>query len=124
MLRKVLLVEDHDSLRCLLGKFLSEKFDVVSARDGLEAMSWLSTGMVPDVIVTDHDMPEMNGAELLNQLRCTGLWSKIPVVVLGTDDAQKQDYLYFKTLGAQHFFKKPFSPIALQEKLLQLIEAH
>jgi len=115
------LVEDHDSLRRLLGNFLSDNFDVVGAKNGLEAITWLSKGVVPDVIVTNNEMPEIDGANLLRQLRCTGLWSNIPVVVMGEVEDSDQETLRYKALGAQAFFNRPFSPITLQEKLLQII---
>jgi CheY-like chemotaxis protein len=123
MLGRILLVEDHDSLRHLLGTFLSDKFEVVGAKNGLEALSWLRTGVLPDVIITDNEMPEINGAELLEQLQCTGLWSSIPVLVLGEVDDQHQETIRFKSLGAQDFIKKPFNPLALQEKILQIVGA-
>jgi CheY-like chemotaxis protein len=123
MLRRILLVEDHDSLRCLLGTFLSDKFEVVGAKNGLEAMTWLSKGMVPDVIITDNDMPEINGSELLRQLQCTGLWSKIPVLVLGEVEDSAKEAIHYKLLGAQDFVRKPFNPLDLQEKIIQIVGA-
>lgn len=123
MLRRVLLVEDHDSLRRLLGNFLSDNFDVVGAKSGLEALTWLSKGVVPDVIVTDNEMPGFDGSDLLRQLRCSGLWSNIPVVIMGEVEDSTQETLRYKSLGAKAFFNRPFSPIALQEKLLQIVNA-
>lgn len=121
MLRRVLLVEDHDSLRHLLGKFLSDKFEVVGAKNGLEAMTWLSQGIMPDIIITDNEMPEIDGANLLRQLRCTGLWSNIPVVVLGEVEDSAQETIRYKSLGALDFIRKPFNPMALQEKIIQIV---
>lgn len=120
MLRRVLLVEDHDSLRQLLGSFLSNSFEVVGAKNGLEAMAWLSQGLVPDVIVADKETPGLGAAELLRQLKCTGLWSEIPVVVLADECSAEQESLLYKNLGAQAMVGKPFNPLELQEKLLQL----
>lgn len=122
MNRSLLLVEDHDGLRRIIGSFLSEKFDVVGAKNGLEAMSWLSKGVMPDIIVTDSAMPEIDGAALLSNLRCSGLWADIPVVVLGSgssDDAAEAQR--FKMLGAYEYFAKPFSPTQLQERLMDII---
>ncbi len=124
MLRRVLLVEDHDSLRRLLGNFLSDNFDVVGAKNGLEAITWLSKGLVPDVIITDNEMPEIDGDNLLRQLRCTGLWANIPVVVMGEVEDGDQESRRYQSLGAQAFFNRPFSPIALQDKLLQIVNTH
>ncbi|MBC7774970.1 MAG: response regulator [Phycisphaerae bacterium] len=122
MSRRLLLVEDHDGLRRIIGNFLSEKFDVVGAKNGLEAMSWLSKGVMPDVIVTDTAMPVLDGAALLFNLRCSGLWADIPVVVLGsgnTDDAAEEQR--FKMLGAYGYFAKPFSPTQLQNRLIDIV---
>lgn len=121
MLRKVLLVEDHDNARRLLGNFLSDKFEVTGARNGLEAMTWLSKGLSPDVIVTNKEMPEMDGNDLIRQLRCTGLWSEIPVIVLSQENNGPDDSGYFKSLGVSECFTKPFNPLALQEKILQIV---
>ena len=80
-------------------------------------------GVVPDVIITDNEMPEIDGATLLRQLRCSGLWSGIPVVVMGEVEDTDKEAARFKSLGAQDFFNKPFSPVALQETLLKILGA-
>ncbi len=123
MTRSLLLVEDHDGLRKIIGNFLSDKFDVLGAKNGLEAMSWLSKGVMPDVIVTDTSMPELDGAALLSNLRCSGLWADIPVVVLGSGtngDEHAEEHLY-RNLGAYDYFAKPFSPTQLQDRLIDII---
>jgi CheY-like chemotaxis protein len=121
MNRRLLLVEDHDGLRRVIGSFLSEKFEVVGAKNGLEAMTWLQKGMMPDVIVTDSAMPELDGAALLSNLRCSGLWADIPVVVLGSADDEDEEALRFKLLGAYAYFAKPFSPVLLQNQLMNIL---
>ncbi|MCB0527464.1 MAG: response regulator [Saprospiraceae bacterium] len=119
MKRKILIVEDHDSLRYLMGAFLSRQFEVVGAKNGLDAMSWLGKGQLPDVIVTDMSMPALNGAELLDNLRCSGLYADIPVVVIsGREDDEEEKRI--KQLGARAYLRKPFSPTELQDRLLQL----
>ncbi len=120
MNRKILLVEDHDSLRYLMGAFLSRQFDVVGAKNGLDAMSWLSQGLMPDVIVTDVRMPELGGADFLANLRCSGVYAEIPVVVIsgGSDDLEESR---LKQLGACEYIRKPFSPVMLQDRLKQII---
>ena len=121
MLRKVLLVEDHDNARRLVGNFLSGEFEVIGAKNGLEAMTWLSKGISPDIIITDQHMPEMDGDHLIRQLRCTGMWSDIPVVVLGESENSVQMSNHYTALGACAYFIKPFSPLVLREKLHQIV---
>jgi len=122
MTRSLLLVEDHDGLRTIIGSFLSKNFNVTGAKNGLDAMSWLSKGLMPDVIVTDTDMPELDGAALLSNLRCSGLWADIPVVVLGREGSvDLMEAQQFRTLGACAYFPKPFSPSKLQEELIDML---
>jgi CheY-like chemotaxis protein len=123
MNKKVLLVEDHDSLRQLMGSYLSKSFDVVSAKNGLEAMGLLSKGVRPDIIITDARMPELNGAQLLSNLRCSGMYASIPVVVISGcegDDEERR----FKQLGVSAFFRKPFNPVNLKDRLRQIVQAN
>lgn len=119
MNKKVLIVEDHDSLRYIIGAFLSKNFEVVGARNGLEAMSWLSKGVLPDVIVSDACMPELDGATFLSNLRCSGLFSKIPVVIISGSDSE--DEQQFQKLGISAYFRKPFNPVLLQDQLIQIV---
>jgi CheY-like chemotaxis protein len=122
MNRKVLIVEDHDSLRLLLGSFLSKSFDVVSAKNGLEAMGWLSKGEMPDVIITDLRMPELNGNQFLSNLKCSGMFRDIPVVVISASENEDDERRY-RALGARDFIRKPFNPVNLKERLLQIMPA-
>ncbi len=120
MNRKILLVEDHDSLRYLMGAFLSRNFEVVGARDGLDAMTWLGKGILPDAIVTDIGMPGLDGIEFITGLRCSGMYADIPVVVIsgsGNDEEENR----IRQLGARDYIRKPFSPVTLQERLAQII---
>lgn len=119
MHRKVLLVEDHDSLRYVIGAFLSKRFEVTGAKNGLEAMGYLSQGLVPDVIVTDALMPCLNGFQFLANLQCSGMYAGIPVIVISGSCSEEEE-LRFKQLGVDDYFRKPFNPVQLQDRLLQI----
>lgn len=119
MNRKILLVEDHDSLRQVIGAFLSKSFEVTGAKNGLEAMSCLSQGFMPDVIVTDAMMPGLNGFQLLANLRCSGLFANIPVIVI-SGSCNDEEELRFIQLGVKDYFRKPFNPVHLQDRLIQI----
>ena len=119
MNRKILLVEDHDSLRQVIGAFLSSRFDVTGAKNGLEAMSRLSQGFIPDVIVTDAVMPGLNGFQLIANLRCSGMYASIPVIVI-SGSCNDEEELRFKQLGVNGYFRKPFNPVHLQDRLIQI----
>jgi CheY-like chemotaxis protein len=121
MNRKVLLVEDHDSLRQVIGSFLSKRFEVTGAKNGFEAMCRLSQGLMPDVIVTDAMMPDLTGFQLLAHLRCSGMYADIPVIVI-SGSCNEEEEERFKQLGIQDYFRKPFSPTQLQNRMLQITD--
>jgi CheY-like chemotaxis protein len=122
MNRKILLVEDHDSLRQVIGAFLSRHFEVTGAKNGLEAMSQLSRGFVPDVIVTDALMPGLNGFQFLANLQCSGMYAHIPVVVI-SGSCNEDEEMRFKQLGIHQYFRKPFNPVQLQDSLIRITSA-
>lgn len=120
MKRTVLIVEDHDSLRQLLGAYLTRQYRVVAAKNGLEAMAWMRKGIIPDVIITDLGMPELDGWSFITQLQHSGLFGGIPrIVITGevSDLADRQT----SEIAIDLLLKKPFNPAVLEEKLHALL---
>lgn len=80
---RVLLAEDHDDTRFALTLLLEmEGYEVYAARDGQEALT-IALERQPDIVITDFDMPRMDGAGLSHALRTSSGWSKrVPIVVL------------------------------------------
>jgi CheY-like chemotaxis protein len=117
--RSILIVENHDGFRQLIGTFLSNQYQVYGVKNGLEAFTWLNKGYLPDLIITDADTPEITGEQLLYQIRSSGMYGHIPVVVMSEkkQDAEK----YFKALGASDYLSKPFNPFILRERLNQIL---
>lgn len=112
----ILIIDDHDSIRLLLGSILSKTYSVVTKKDGLEGMAWLSNGNIPDLILLDLVMPSLSGYEFLQNLRNSGFFKDIPVLILSGNDDQKEVDRCF-ALGINDYFQKPFNPIQLREKI-------
>lgn len=115
-----MLVEAHDSFRNMLGIYLSRKFDVSGAKNGLEAMHLLCRGFLPSVIIMDHQTAEVPDFQLLQLLRNSGLFADIPVLVMAADNSEKEDAHYHR-LGAEIVVRKPFNPVKLESKLHELM---
>jgi two-component system chemotaxis response regulator CheY len=116
----ILLVDDNVFILQLLTKILEAKYSVRTAADGLEALVLIHQGVKPDLIITDVEMPQMNGYELIKAIRANGLYSQIPVCILSDNHAN----LIRNTLGSlqvEEIFTKPFDPQALMEKLHEII---
>jgi chemosensory pili system protein ChpA (sensor histidine kinase/response regulator) len=116
--RRVLLVDDSVSVRKFVGGMLERAgFHVVAARDGAEALQQLSERSV-DVIVTDLEMPRLNGYELIRDLNREPTTCDLPVVVLTTRAGAKHVNLA-RELGVEHYVAKPVD----EASFVQLIES-
>ncbi len=116
----ILIIEDHDAVRLLLGLTFKKQFNVVTKRDGLEGLAWLAAGNFPDLIILDIQMPRLNGIGFLRQLRSSGLFNQIPVLLVsGNNDTNENAELF--DLGILDFIPKPFNPSLLYEKVKTII---
>ena len=116
----ILIIEDHDAVRLLLGLTFKKQFTVVTKRDGLEGLAWLAAGNFPDLIILDMQMPRLNGIGFLRQLRTSGMFHQIPVLLVsGNNDANENAELF--DLGIVDFIPKPFNPTLLYEKVKKIV---
>ena len=103
---RVLLVDDSVSVRRFVGQMLEKAgFDVTTAGDGADALVRLAENTY-DVVVTDLEMPRMNGYELIDDLRRRPATRDLPVIVLTTRSGDKHVALA-KSLGVAHYVTKP-----------------
>ncbi len=114
--KTVLVIEDHDSIRLLLGSMLSKYYNVATMKDGLEGMAWLVRGNVPDLILLDMSMPRLSGDEFLKNIRQSGFFSNIPVIVVSANDGE-EDIRECLKWGVSEYLTKPFNPIELKKKI-------
>lgn len=116
MKQTVLIIDDSTPIRFLLEAVFKKHFNVVSAQDGLAAMAYLSRGKVPDLIVTDLAMPNVNGWELLDFLSDSYLYKDIPVIVLSGSLQESNRNLMGMYCNVKDVLDKPFDPTQLQER--------
>lgn len=116
MSKQALAVDDSKTMRDMVSFTLKNAgFDVLEAGDGIEAISVLGTKKV-DLVITDLNMPNMNGLELIKQLRSKPLYHSVPILMLTTEgDEEKKNE--GRQAGATGWLVKPFNP----DKLLQVI---
>ncbi|MDP5171593.1 MAG: response regulator [Bacteroidia bacterium] len=119
--RTILLVDDDANLRLLLDFVLKRDYHVVAREDGLSAMAWLAAGNMPDLIISDLDMPRLNGYEFLCQLSASGYFQDIPVVMLSGYDDQEMKTRCLNQ-GAIDYLLKPFKPETILARIECLLE--
>jgi len=112
----ILIVDDSKPILCLLKVILQSKFDVFAAMDGFEAMTWLMEGHRPDLIISDLEMPNINGMEFIAYISNSSYYDHVPVLVLsGISEPEIQ--ARSKELHITDFVTKPFDPAELLEKI-------
>ncbi len=106
---KILIVDDEQDVTELLEFNLrSAGYDVISAEDGATALK-KARETIPDLIILDVMLPEMDGTEVCKQLRRDAVTARIPVIML-TAKATEIDRVLGLELGADDYVTKPFSP--------------
>lgn len=115
----LLLVEDNEDFRFYLKDNLKLQYTVLEARDGNEGLQ-RALASLPDLIVSDIMMPEMNGIELCKKIRTDQRTSHIPVILLTARTAEEQKIEGFDS-GASDYVTKPFNFEILQSRIRNLL---
>jgi two-component system chemotaxis response regulator CheY len=113
----VLFVEDSPTMRRIIANSLSKLgfSDVIEAENGVDALEKID-GQQIDLVVTDWNMPEMNGADLVKKLRSMPEFDDVPIVMI-TTRGMKDDVITAMKLGVNAYVIKPFTPDVLKTKL-------
>ncbi|MDR1526675.1 MAG: response regulator [Dysgonamonadaceae bacterium] len=118
--RSILLVEDDADLRAFVKTTLEEEYTVMEAKNGLEGWEKARKAL-PDFVVSDIMMPEMDGIELLQKLKEDFLTSHIPVILL-TAKTMIESKLEGITYGADDYITKPFNIPYFKARIRNLFE--
>jgi len=106
---RVMIVDDDAIMRMLLKKFIEGAgFEIIEAVDGEAALTAIASGTRPDLLLSDINMPRMNGHDLVKGVRETLAILDMPIIMLTTETTEKSQELSFR-LGADDYIVKPFS---------------
>lgn len=120
---KILVVDDFPTMRRIVRNILKQLGyeNVVEAEDGTVALNVLKKEKV-DLIISDWNMPQMSGIELLKAVRTTEGLKDIPFLMV-TAEGQKENVLEAVKCRVSNYIVKPFTPETLLEKLQKIFEA-
>ena len=120
----VLVVDDSAAIRKILQRVLRQTGmsigEIYEAGDGQEALELLKTRSVR-LILTDVNMPKMDGLQMLAAIKANPAWSEIPVVMITTEGGESKVGEAVK-LGAVGYVRKPFTGDQIKEKLAGILE--
>jgi signal transduction histidine kinase/ligand-binding sensor domain-containing protein/DNA-binding response OmpR family regulator len=119
-LSSILVVEDHLELRAVLTELFQPNFIVFESTNGKEALR-IAKKELPDIILSDVMMPEMDGLQLCHELKTNEITSHIPVILLTAKTDNEAEWNGISE-GADAYIKKPFRVDLLQLKVKKLLE--
>jgi two-component system, chemotaxis family, chemotaxis protein CheY len=122
MTMRVMVVEDSTTMRSLIATTVEEikGVEVIEAGNGFEALRILPQKSI-DLIITDINMPDINGLEIIQFVKNNPNYQKIPVIVVTTEQAV-EDRKKGLALGAAEYITKPFNPDALRKVVRRVMK--
>ena len=119
--KKILLADDQEGVRELVGATLGDdEFELLFASDGQEALT-IARSAVPDLILLDVMMPVLDGLQVCRHLKEDPALQHIKVIML-TAKGSEADLASGSSAGADGYFVKPFSPLALLTRVHEILD--
>ena len=115
---KLLVVDDSSTMRRIIKNTLARlgHKDVMEGADGVEGWNALDQNPDVDMLITDWNMPEMNGLELVKKVRADSRFTDLPIIMVTTEGGKAEVITALKA-GVNNYIVKPFTPQVLKEKL-------
>jgi two-component system chemotaxis response regulator CheY len=115
---KILVVDDSSTMRRIIKNTLGRigHKDILEAEDGVVAWKVMSENSNIDILITDWNMPEMNGLQLVQKVRAEEKYTDLPIIMVTTEGGKTEVITALKA-GVDNYIVKPFTPQVLQEKL-------
>jgi two-component system chemotaxis response regulator CheY len=119
---KLLVVDDSSTMRRIIKNTLSRLGyeDVLEGEDGLQGWTVLNENPDVGMLITDWNMPEMNGLELVKKVRADARFSDLPIIMVTTEGGKAEVITALKA-GVNNYIVKPFTPQVLKEKLAAVL---
>lgn len=116
---KILIIDDQITIRTLL-EFVLSDYDTILKEDGQEALTWLYNNDIPDLIIADLQMPNIDGYKFINILKSSGFYHNIPIVILSGNNSSNDRIQCFEA-GVDDFIIKPFNPAELKIRVKNIL---
>lgn len=115
---KLLVVDDSSTMRRIIKNTLARlgHKDVLEGADGVEGWSVIDSNPDVDMLITDWNMPEMNGLDLVLKVRSDERFKDLPIIMVTTEGGKTEVITALKA-GVNNYIVKPFTPQVLKEKL-------
>ncbi|RDC56185.1 DNA-binding response regulator [Pedobacter chinensis] len=116
----ILLVEDDEFMQAILDEILHVNYRIDIRPDGLSALAFLQSGNIPDLIISDLNTPNMNGLELIEQIKISDFFGSLPIMILSGEESSSKRIKCLDA-GADDFVVKPFNPAELEARIKMVL---
>jgi DNA-binding response OmpR family regulator len=113
---KILIIEDDVFMQTVLNAYLKEFYETETVNNGIDALTFLQKGDLPHLIISDLNIPSMNGLEFIAQIKASGFFKSIPIMVLSGEESSEMRIKCLNA-GADDFIVKPFNPRELDARI-------
>ncbi len=115
---KLLVVDDSSTMRRIIKNTLARLGykDILEGADGVEGWNVIDANPDVEMLITDWNMPEMNGLELVKKVRADERFKDLPIIMVTTEGGKAEVITALKA-GVNNYIVKPFTPQVLKEKL-------
>jgi len=113
---KILVVEDDIYMQTILNEYLSSLFEIETVSNGMDALVLLQNGNLPDLIISDLNVPQLNGMELIGQIKASDFFNSIPIMILSGEESSEMRIKCLNA-GAEDYVVKPFNPRELEARI-------
>jgi two-component system chemotaxis response regulator CheY len=123
MKKRILIVDDDLSILKLLNFILSKDYEIIVRNNGMDAFSWLEEGNIPELIISDLQMPYFDGQSFIKNVKISGLFRDIPIIMLSA--AHDLDEQVTKMpFNIDAYMPKPFKPASLKAAINHVISIY
>lgn len=113
---KILIVEDDLYMQAILKEFLNATYEIEICENGMDALTFMQSGNIPDLIISDLNTPKLSGHDLIEQVKTSDFFRSIPIIILSGEDSSEKRIKCLDS-GADDFVVKPFNPAELAARI-------
>lgn len=119
-MKKILILDDKEAIAKILSMYIGKENEIVWFDNPQKGIVWLDQGNLPDLIITDLNMPIMNGEEFLKYIKQNNRYQDIKVIILSSNDSTTEKIRLLE-MGAIDYIVKPFNPVELNIRVKKLL---
>lgn len=119
-MKKILILDDKEAIAKILSMYLGKENEIIWFDNPQKGIIWLDKGNIPDLIITDLNMPMMSGEDFLKYIKGIDKYKDIKVIILSSNDSTTEKIRLLE-IGANDYVVKPFNPIELNVRVNKLL---